>query len=213
MATRDLKSKGKTDKNIDSKNKVVPIDPSKSATNIDEVSSPVPKQELCSRDEKGRFLKGFSGNPHAWATRKLNTQLALLCRDNVESNIDTLQSIINNEKVDPAVRVAAIKLSFEYGYGKPLQGLDVYNSEHKDYQGFIKYLAREVYEEFNTYDAVNDADKIKSFVSEISKNGSFSNKIYDDLLKYMGSDRYFEKYIEKLKESGKYYKFQETEQY
>ena len=179
---------------------VVPIDPSKLAQ--------TPKVEICPRDEKGRFLKGFSGNPHAWATRKMNTQLALLCRENVESNLSTLQSIIGNNEVDPVVRVAAIKLSFEYGYGKPMQSLDMQNAEHEDYKGLIKYLAREVHQEVDleNINAVQDAEKIKAVITKRIEQDVFLNKIYDDVLKHIGSYS-FEIYERELKEKGGYYKF------
>jgi hypothetical protein len=166
------------------------------------------KVEICPRDEKGRFLKGFSGNPHAWATRKMNTQLALLCRENVETNLSTLQSIINNNDVDPAVRVAAIKLSFEYGYGKPMQSLDMQNAEHQDYKGLIKYLAREVHQEVDleNINAAEDAEKIKAVITKRIEDDLFLNKIYDDVLQHIGSYS-FENYERKLKENGGYYKF------
>lgn len=167
-----------------------------------------PQTEIIRRDEKGRFLKGFSGNPHAWATRKMNTQLALLCRENVETNLSTLQSIIQNNDVDPAVRVAAIKLSFEYGYGKPMQSLDMQNAEHQDYKGLIKYLAREVHQEVDleNISAVDDAEKIKAIITKRIEHDVFLNKIYDDVLQHIGSYS-FENYERKLKENGGYYKF------
>ena len=71
-----LKEMKKTN-TAENNSKIVAINPVSSEHSAETVPL---KTEIIRRDEKGRFLKGFSGNTQAWATRKLNTPLALLCR-------------------------------------------------------------------------------------------------------------------------------------
>ena len=156
-------------------------------TNITPIKEqPINKSTLhvIQRDDKGRFLKGFTGNPQAWAARKINTQLAQLCRENVESNTSVLQSIINNPNVDPAVRIAGIKLSFEYGYGKPMNALNVQKEEGHDYNGVIHELAKAVHDKFDTNEinAIDDEKKIKQFIQKLIEKADPLGQLYDDLL-------------------------------
>jgi len=160
------------------------------------------------RDEQGRFKKGFSGNPNAWATRKLNTPLALLCREKVEDWMGVLDSIIKNEQADPNIRVTAIKLGFEYGYGKPLQGNDIYDHERRDYEHYIKNLAREIHEsfDFTKTDVIQSEQEIKAFIAEKTENDCFLNRVFDDVLKHVGG-YVFGEYMGRLNRSENHYKY------
>lgn len=166
------------------------------------------KTPICPRDEKGRFKKGFSGNPNAWATRKWNTPLAHLCREKVESWVDVLDSLIMGSSVNPVVRLGALRLGLEYGYGKPLQGSEVRDYESQDYNNYIKNLARELHEEFDFRDGniIEAEQKIKESIARRTENDSFLNKIFDDVLKYVGSHS-FQNYIDELNAESTWYKY------
>lgn len=166
-------------------NKVVSIDHAKSTINTIEAPHK-PNAEICPRDEKGRFLKGYSGNPHAWATRKLNTPLALLCRENVEKWASVLDSIIMSPEVEPMVKVSAIKLGFEYGYGKPLQGSEARSFEKSDYQNLIRYLQDKAEKEFGKLYLLKpkDEQKVRDFIASTLTNYDNLSRLYRDVFEY-----------------------------
>lgn len=179
-----MASKPKEIKNTKS-SKIVSIIPANAEISPTETMQS-PKTEIIQRDEKGRFLKGFSGNPHAWATRKLNTPLALLCREKVEKWAEVLDSLITNPTVDPVVKLGALKLGFEYGYGKPLQGSEVRNFEKKDYQTLIEFLKEEVENKFGSLHSLKpkDEQKIKDFIANVMTNADNLNELCRDVLNY-----------------------------
>lgn len=167
-----------------------------------------PKAQICPRDERGRFKKGYSGNPHAWAVRKQSTPVAQLCREKGESWVGILDSIICDPAIESNVRVTAIKLGLEYGYGKPLQGSEARQNESRDYEAYVDHLTREIHKKFDfrNGDIVGREQEIKEFIAQKTENGDFLNKIYDDILKRAGSYS-FQGYIDRLNEGNVYYKY------
>ena len=161
---------------------VVPITPIDSGSPSVEPLSP--QTEIIRRDEKGRFLKGFSGNPHAWATRKLNTPLALLCREKVEKWAEVLDSIITGPTVDPMVKLGALKLGFQYGFGNPLQGSEARDFEKEDYIKFVEFLKKEVENRFGSLYSIKPRDKgkIKEFIASVMTSTDALDQVCRDIL-------------------------------
>lgn len=162
--------------------KIVRITPVSSEIPISETISP--QTEIIRRDEKGRFLKGFSGNHHAWATRKMNTPLALLCREKVEKWADVLDSLITSPTVEPMVKLGALKLGFEYGFGKPLQGSEARDFERKDYVQFVDFIKEEVEKKFGSLCSIRpkDKEKIKEFIATALTNTNALEQLCRDVL-------------------------------
>jgi hypothetical protein len=163
--------------------KVVAIVPVNSENSTIE-STPL-KTEIIHRDEKGRFLKGFSGNMHAWATRKMNTPLAFLCREKVEKWADVLNSLITGPTIDPMIKLGALKLGFEYGFGKPLQGSEARDFENKDYKKFVDSLKEKVEKQFGSLYSINskDKEKIRNFIVNSIANTDDLEQLCSDVLK------------------------------
>lgn len=163
--------------------KIVPISSVNAEPAITETTTP--QTEIIRRDEKGRFLKGFSGNTQAWATRKMNTPLALLCREKVEKWANVLDSLITSPTVDPMVKLGALKLGFEYGFGKPLQGSEVRDFEHKDYKKFVDSLKEKIEKEFGSLYSINSKDKgkIREFIVNAIANTNDLEQLCSDVLK------------------------------
>lgn len=63
------------------------------------------------------FQKGKSGNPGG--RPKKRKDLEALCQESTEEDVKILNSIITSKKEKSKDRLLALKLKWEYGYGKP----------------------------------------------------------------------------------------------
>ena len=176
-----LKEMKKTN-TAENNSKIVAINPVSSEHSAE--AAPL-KTEIIRRDEKGRFLKGFSGNTQAWATRKLNTPLALLCRERVEKWTEVLDSLITSPTVEPIVKLGALKLGFEYGFGKPLQGSEARDFENNDYKKFVDSLQEKVEKQFGSLSFINskDKEKVREFIVNTITNTNDLEQLCSEVLK------------------------------
>ena len=73
------------------------------------------------RDDKGRFLKGYSGR----AGRGIGLErVRALARTHTDEAIATLHEIMIDPSVDPRARVSAAEKLLDRGYGRPSQQVD-----------------------------------------------------------------------------------------
>lgn len=68
------------------------------------------------RDEKGRFVKGTSGNPTGRPTMPFSVRQTLI--DMLPKALETVQSIINDENAKDDVRLRASELVIDRNLGK-----------------------------------------------------------------------------------------------
>ena len=73
------------------------------------------------RDDKGRFVKGFSGYAGKGGGLAYVRDLA---RKHTDEAIDTLHKIMIDPSVDPRARVVAAEKLLDRGYGRPSQQVD-----------------------------------------------------------------------------------------
>jgi hypothetical protein len=71
------------------------------------------------------FKKGQSGNPKGRVAVKEQTILRDMCRGYVKKSLVILKEIIENTALKESARVSAIKLVWEYAYGKPIQPIAI----------------------------------------------------------------------------------------
>jgi hypothetical protein len=73
------------------------------------------ERDMGQRDDKGRFVKGVSGNPGG--RTPLPEELKLAARGMSVKALNVLQDALNDE--DPRVRIVAANSILERAYGKP----------------------------------------------------------------------------------------------
>lgn len=76
------------------------------------------------------FKPGQSGNPAGRPISKEKYLLRDMCRGYVARSFDLLKEIAENTAAKESARVTAIKLMWEYGFGKPLQPVSIEEVPH-----------------------------------------------------------------------------------
>lgn len=81
-----------------------------------ETGEKLPANRTAKRDEKGRFVKGTSGNPTGRPTMPTDVKQRLISL--LPKAIDTIQSMIEDEHCKPEVRIKAAEMIVERNLGK-----------------------------------------------------------------------------------------------
>ena len=87
---------------------------------------------------KGGFEKGISGNPGG--RPKIMDGVQELAREHTPAAINTLVSIMNDEKAHHSARVAASNAILDRGYGKAPASVKIENKEPSAAEVFINIL-------------------------------------------------------------------------
>ena len=74
------------------------------------------------RDDKGRFVKGVSGNPGG--TKQLSPEMKQFARDRSLKGLQKLDAMLDRETTQDKDVIAVVRLFMEYGYGRPAAELD-----------------------------------------------------------------------------------------
>ncbi|HRY15427.1 MAG: hypothetical protein KDJ31_14545 [Candidatus Competibacteraceae bacterium] len=74
------------------------------------------------RDEKGRWLKGHSGNQNGMPKRL--AEIRTLAREYTKEAIETLVNLMRDETKEASCRVRAAQELLDRAWGKPTQPLD-----------------------------------------------------------------------------------------
>lgn len=75
------------------------------------------------RDDKGRWLPGFAPNPRGRPAAM--AELRKLARERTELGFWRLTKILEDDNQPGTTHVAAVSLLWSYGYGRPIQQVEI----------------------------------------------------------------------------------------
>lgn len=75
------------------------------------------------RDAKGRFVKGQSGN--VYGRTPMPAEMMELARASAPKALELAARYIDDDELDPRVRLKAAELLLDRGYGKPAQSVSM----------------------------------------------------------------------------------------